>query len=367
MEMTPRERFLATVNFEPIDRYFRWEGMGLWDETFIRWHKEGLPEDINDNGYAYFHHGNDPQSHIELGSWIHPGFDPVFEEKIIKQRGNHLIKQDMAGATIEIPADGSSTIPLYLDFPVKNRDDWEQIKSRLNPETPGRLGEVDPFIQLAIDQPWPLFTRICGLFAKLRFLFGFENLMYIYYDDPDLLHDISKHWVEMWKSVMFQLNEKRPPDIVDLHEDMCGRNGPVISPSMFDEFMMPYYKELAGFLKHDLKIPAVSVDTDGDMNLLIPKFHEAGVNFLWPFEVQAGMDVIKVREAWPDMVILGGIDKRALAKDRKAIENEVLRVVPPMLEKRGYIPCTDHNIPPDVPYDNFLYYLEFIRSLSSPV
>ena len=75
------------------------------------------------------------------------------------------------------------------------------------------------------------------------------------------------------------------------------------------------------------------------------------------------MDVIQVREAWPNIVIMGGIDKRALAGDRKAIEEEVMRVVPPMLKKGGYIPCTDHNIPPDVPYDNFLYYLEFIRNL----
>jgi len=363
VEMTPRERFLATMSFEPVDRYFRWEGMGLWDETFVRWHGEGLPEDINDGGYEYFYHGYDPQSHIVLGSYLHPGFDPVFQEKVIEKKGSHLVKQDMAGAIIEIPADGSSTIPLYLDFPVKDRDSWEKIKFRLNPDTPGRLAEVDPFVQLAMDEPWPLFTRICGLFAMHRFLFGFENLMYAYYDDPDLLHDISRHWVKMWKSVLHKLTLKRPPDIVDLHEDMCGKNGPVIGPSMFDEFMMPYYRELVGYVKSDLNIPAVGVDTDGEMSVLIPKFHEAGVNFLWPFEVQAGMDVIQVREAWPNIVIMGGIDKRALAGGRKAIEGEVMRVVPPMLKKGGYIPCTDHNIPPDVPYDNFLYYLEFMRNL----
>ena len=363
--MTPQERFLATIHFEPVDRYFRWEGLGFWDETLTRWHSEGLPLEIADGGWAYFHYEFDPQSHVELGSWIHPGFDPVFEEKIIGHKGDHIIKQDLAGATIEVPADGSSTIPLYLDFPVKGFQDWEVIRERLNPDTPGRLAEVIPMVQLAIDNPWPLFTRICGLFATLRFLFGTVNLMFMYYDNPELLHTISKHWVEMWKKVIAQLCQTRKPEIVDLHEDMCGKNGPMISPAMFDEFMMPYYLELVGFLKEDLKIPAVSADTDGDMHLLIPKFHRAGVNFLWPFEVQAGMDVVKVREEWPDMVLMGGIDKRALAKDRNAIEEEVHRVVPTMLKNGGYIPSTDHNVPPDVSHENFLYYLDLVRRLES--
>jgi hypothetical protein len=361
--MTPLDRFLATIHFEPMDQYFRWEGLGFWDETLVRWHDEGLSTEIADGAWAHFHFGFDPQAHVELGSWIHPGYDPVFEDKVIEQKGSHLIKQDMAGATIEVPADGSSTIPLYLDFPVKDFADWEKIKERLNPDSPGRLGDAQPMIQLSIDNPWPLFTRICGLFATHRFLFGTENLMFMYYDNPDLLHAISRHWVEMWKSVITQLSHIRKPEIVDLHEDMCGKNGPMISPSMFDEFMAPYYNELVGCLKDDLNIPTVSVDTDGDMHLLIPKFHRAGVNFLWPFEVQAGMDIVKIREAWPEMVLMGGIDKRALAKDRGSIEAEIKRVVPHMLKKGGYIPSTDHNVPPDVSHEHFLYYLEIIRNL----
>lgn len=363
MTMTPQERFLATINFEPLDRYFRWEGMGFWDETMSRWHNEGLSKDINDAGWAYFYFEFDPQSQIEIGSWLHPGYDPVFEEEVLEEKGDHVIKRDLSGATIEVPADGSSTVPLYLDFPVKDFENWEQVKERLNPETPGRLEEIKPLIQLAIDNPWPLFTRICGLFATHRFLFGVEKLMYMYFDNPDLLHAVSRHWVNMWKSVATKLCEIRKPEIIDLHEDMCGKNGPLIGPDMFETFMSPYYKELVGFLRNDLQIPAVSVDCDGDLSLLIPKFHQAGINVLWPLEVQAGMDVLKLREEWPDMVLMGGIDKRELAKDKQAIENEVLRIVPPMLEKGGYIPMTDHDVPPEVSHENFLYYLDFIRNL----
>jgi uroporphyrinogen decarboxylase len=152
--------------------------------------------------------------------------------------------------------------------------------------------------------------------------------------------------------------------MVNLWEDMCYKNGPIISPKLFDTFMRPYYKELLGFLKQDLGIPIIGVDTDGDMHLLIPKFVEAGANLMWPFEVLSGMDVLEVRRQWPrEFAIWGGMDKRALVKDHAAISAEVMRVVPPMLSCGGYIPCIDHSVPPDVSFENWNYYLHLVREL----
>ena len=150
--------------------------------------------------------------------------------------------------------------------------------------------------------------------------------------------------------------------MVYLWEDMCYKNGPMISPRAFEEFMSPYYAELVGFLRDELGIPVINVDTDGDCTLLTGKFVDAGVNMLLPWEVQAGMDVLEVRGEWPrEFVICGGIDKRALYTDRGAIEAEVMRVVPPMLEKGGYIPAIDHLVPPEVSLDNWNYFLELVR------
>jgi uroporphyrinogen decarboxylase len=128
--------------------------------------------------------------------------------------------------------------------------------------------------------------------------------------------------------------------------------------------MSPYYNDLVGFLRNELGVPIVNVDTDGDCLLLVPEFVEAGVNMILPWEVQAGMDVVAVREQWPtQFVINGGIDKRALYADRAAIEAEIMRVVPPMLEKGGYIPALDHLVPPEVPLENYRYFLELVREV----
>jgi uroporphyrinogen decarboxylase len=64
------------------------------------------------------------------------------------------------------------------------------------------------------------------------------------------------------------------------------------------------------------------------------------------------------REYGRDLAFCGGIDKRALSRDRRAIEAEVHAKIPPMLEKGGFIPHLDHTFPPDIPYENFLYYME---------
>ena len=56
---------------------------------------------------------------------------------------------------------------------------------------------------------------------------------------------------------------------------------------------------------------------------------------------------------------MGGIDKRVLARDADAIEAEVDRVWP-VVDAGGYIPHTDHSIPPDVSWDNFWHYRTYI-------
>jgi len=364
MTMTPRERLLATARFEPLDRPFRNESIGFWDETLVRWHGEGLSSEVNNLMTAVMQMGYDLQVPIFLGVHEHPGFDPLFEEEIIERGERHTIKRDISGSVVKVFTDGSSMLPALIEPPVRDRESWERVKFRLDPETPGRLALCDTMAAFAGDNPVPLIAFLPGLFGTHRHLLGFEPLMVAYRKQPELLHEIARHWVALWKHVIGHLHARRPPEMVFLWEDMCYKNGPMISPRAFDAFMTPYYRELVGFFRNDLRVPIVHVDTDGNLTELIPKFIEAGVNSFWPFEVQAGMDILKVREEWPrQFMIWGGIDKRALAAGREAIREEVMRVVPPMVRQGGYIPGIDHMVPPDVPYDDWVYFLDLVREV----
>lgn len=359
--MTSRERWLATAAFEKPDRPFRCETLGFWPETLERWHSEGLPAEINEDVSAYIYSGFDLQLPALLGADKHPGFDPVFEEEVLERNDRYVIKRDLSGSVVKVLADGSSTIPGWIEAPVRDRASWEEVRQRLDPASPGRYETVFPLLDVPGAEDWPLCLYVSGLFGTQRHLLGFTPLMVAYRRQPELLHDIARQWVTLWKGVAAGVSERRTPELVSFWEDMCYLNGPMIGPRAFDEFMAPYYGELVGFLREELGVPTVGVDTDGDCTLLIPKFVQAGVNVIWPFEVQAGMDVVRLRRQFGrDLRMTGGIDKRALAQDPAAIRRAVDAVMP-LVADGGYVPSLDHSAPPDIPWANMCYYMEYLR------
>jgi uroporphyrinogen decarboxylase len=57
----------------------------------------------------------------------------------------------------------------------------------------------------------------------------------------------------------------------------------------------------------------------------------------------------------------GGVDKRPLARGRKDIDEEIARRKP-LIDDGGYVPMLDHSAPPDIPYENYCYYMEGLRA-----
>jgi uroporphyrinogen decarboxylase len=136
---------------------------------------------------------------------------------------------------------------------------------------------------------------------------------------------------------------------------MAYKTASLISPAMFREFMLPRYKRLAQFAQ-SFGVDVAFVDTDGYVDELIPLFLEAGIRGMYPMEVNSGMDVAQLRRKYGrDLLMTGGIDKRALAAGPEAIEAELARCIPVALDG-GYIPMVDHSLPPDISYANFQYY-----------
>jgi uroporphyrinogen decarboxylase len=132
---------------------------------------------------------------------------------------------------------------------------------------------------------------------------------------------------------------------------------------MIREFLLPCYQRFTGFLR-DHGIRSVLVDSDGDCRLIIPILMEGGISGLMPFEVNAGMDVVEMRKTFPRLQILGGIDKTQLALGKEAIDRELeAKVTPGMLRHGGYIPHVDHQVPPDVSWEDFKYYRQRLAAL----
>ena len=83
---------------------------------------------------------------------------------------------------------------------------------------------------------------------------------------------------------------------------------------------------------------------------------------MYPFEVHCGMDVAKVRKAYPKLQMLGGISKSEIQFGEKRIDT-MLESVDYVLKTGGYIPFGDHFIPPEVNFKNFSYYRRSLNDL----
>jgi uroporphyrinogen-III decarboxylase len=145
---------------------------------------------------------------------------------------------------------------------------------------------------------------------------------------------------------------------------MAYKNGPLISPAMYEKYCMPLYRKAMDKV-HAAGIPVAMVDSDGDVRELIPMWLDAGITIMHPMEVASSMDVIKARKQYGKKIcFFGGIDKRPLAGSREDIRKEVLPKLEACLGEGGFIPACDHAVPPDVSFDNYRYFRDLIKQAS---
>ena len=335
----------------------RWESLGFWPQTVQRWRKEGLPQGVTPETFFGMH----PRQYLPGSSgFTSLPFYPPFEKEILAEDSNTVTYRNGNGIVLrELKENSELSMPQWLEFPVRTRADWESVKTRLDISTRPLPSREE--IEQEIDFSYPVAFTFCGFYGTPRNLFGEENLSYMYYDQPDLIHEIQRHWIEYCKENLRRIASLVRIDYALIWEDMAYKTAPLISPDTFREFMSPYYHELIDHV-HSLGINHVMVDSDGNNNVLMELFLDAGVDIMMPFEITADQCPLRMRKLYGDrLVILGGLDKRAVAQGLEAIRSEVLGKVPDLLRQGGYIPCIDHSCPPDVSFDNWRYFTDLVR------
>jgi len=384
--MNARERFLRTMAFEPCDRPIFWE-LGYWASTLERWHGEGLrktsrspmpaigSEAVAGGAMPWPHPLGTPRDReVEEDLRLDPplrrvpvqnSLHPFFEEQTLEEDEDTRVIVGMTGAVMKVRKDEGG-MPLFLSFPVTGWESWESLRDeRLQMDIDSRLPQEwrNLIAEYATrDYPLCIGGGRDGYFGMLREFMGTEGLFYMYHDDPRLVHAIQEHMTNLWIALYDRVLSEVTADAFFFWEDMAYKAGSLISPAAFREFMLPYYRRMTSFLA-DHGIRNIIVDTDGNCWELLPLFQEAGLTGVYPFEVQAGMDVVEARRRFPRLQILGGLDKRCLAQSRLAIDQELDRKVPFMLKQGGYVPYADHLIPPDVSWEYFVYYRSRIKEM----
>ncbi|MHC4252328.1 MAG: uroporphyrinogen decarboxylase family protein, partial [Planctomycetota bacterium] len=309
----------------------------------------------------------DPPAAHGLGQlgWCEAAFRPAFEEKVIELRGDHELVQDHAGRhVLFFKGRRNGFMPEYVDHPVKDMATWtENVKWRLDPASPERFANLDERMSRATTaaaEGKMIVQGLIGPYMYPRSLIGPADLMYAWYDMPDVIRDCMDTWLALADPIIARHQEHVTIDELFLAEDSSYNHGLLASPETFREFMFPYIQQLVSNLRSrqidgDRKL-FIHIDTDGLCVPSIPLYGELGANVMSPFEVASGCDVIEIGREWPGLVIKGGIDKRVLAGTKSDIDAMVERIFPAMRERGGYVPTCDHGVPAEVPLENYVHY-----------
>jgi uroporphyrinogen decarboxylase len=293
--------------------------------------------------------------------WFLP--TPPFAHEVVAEDENTVTYVDHQGIVKrEFKNNPLSSMPQFVRFPVETREDFRKFwKERMRLDLSERLGpdwrkelrrhRNRDYVFFVLADHWG------SLFGGLRYLVGVERLCTLFYDDPAFVEEMMEADTEFMIGILMQILEETDIDVFGFWEDMAYNAAPMISPALVRKFMLPRYRRVVEFGRSH-GIHFFSLDSDGQIDPLIPVWIDAGIDILYPFEVQAGMDVLAVRKKYGrDLRMWGGVDKRPLAKGFKEIDAE-LRRVEPLIHDGGFVPMLDHSAPPDIPYQNYRYFME---------
>lgn len=409
--MNTRERLLAVMNeMDTSVPTMKWE-FGYWGETLNNWYSQGLPKNnyvdvpkeyINPAASIYTYAWNCENKYQKKGEYpksmpvtggaiynqtqgfpdekdvssyfgmdkhtraiaVNLQFQPFFEAKTIEEDQDRLKYLDIDGVERVYIKDGG--FPGGEKWPITDRASWEKIKeermsfNNIADRFPANWKSLVKEYNEG-DNPVVVGGFPHGYFGFLATLAGYENLFMMYYDDPELVHDIHDHITNLWIAIYEEVFKEVRIDAVHIWEDVSMGTGPMISTSVINEFMIPYYKRLTGFFRSK-GVKCFFVDTDGFCKSIIPTLMEGGMTALYPLEWHTGMYVEEIRKEFPNLRLCGGIPKAEISKGKKRID-EILLPVEEVLKTGGYIPHCDHFVSPDVDFENFKYYRERLNDL----
>lgn len=203
-------------------------------------------------------------------------------------------------------------------------------------------------------------------FHKVADFFGMEAYFIKVYTHPEVVEAVTEYVVDFYleanKRCFETLGDKL--DIFFIGNDFGTQRDLIISPDMFNRFVLPGYKKMIDLAKSYNK--KVMIHSCGAIGKVIPTLIEAGVDAIHPLQALAhGMDADSLSKYKDQVVFVGGIDAQYLLPNGSPddIRQEIDRISQ-ILGPR-YIASPSHEtLMPDVPMENILAMRDYVISLS---
>ena len=365
--MNGRERVRGAIRRQKIDRipFYCDE---LFTDTARRWLRDCLPQTQSAREDLFNYYCTD----LFVDSSMR------FEEKLIEENEETMTVSDKYGFV----ATRNKLIPgiHYNEHPVKNADDWQRYKERLCVDF-GQSGRIHEVTYFKPFEKWPAWREAGEIFSRkqktgryvvLRAygpweitwrLRGFENAMMDMYLNRAMIEDIIESYTIFLMGVIKKgLDTGIHPDAIFLLDDLGGNNGLLFSPVIIKELFYPAYKRLREFLtNHQLDFLLHSC---GNIRDIIPMYIEIGIDVLNPLQATE-MDIVDIKKQYGNKLsFCGNINSRIMHK-RKAIVDEMTYKIPAAMDGGGYIFASDHSIPSEVGFEDYMFILQKARELGT--
>ena len=307
-KMEPRERIFAALAHEVPDRVPRFE---IWIDALLA----ELGQD--DQQDAYVNLGQD--------CIMMPGKLPEASNawKDGKDEWGRVWKNGMyIGGAVETEMDLCDYSP-----PIDYADKFFEI---------GKAREV--------KKKYPnhclIYGTHVGPFTAAFMAMGFEPFFLSLTYDPAFAHDLLENRTE-WCIALYRKAVSLGAEVLVLGDDVADNRGPMISPTMWREFVFPYHRRIVD----ELDAPVIW-HSDGNIEPLLPMAIEAGFVGIHGLEPMAGMDLGKIKKKYGnDLVLIGNIDVNVLcASDLDTVREEVDRCIEQGAPGGGYMIATCNSI-----------------------
>lgn len=298
-----------------------------------------------------------------VGAGVHTGARGLSPTVILEESPVHRIERDGLGRTLRLDK-RTATIPLPMNFPVKNMDDWLRLKpyfawheDRVSPEAIAKA-------RAAQQQGHLVVAGIPGGYDMVRELMGEELGCLAYYEQPELIADLMATLTDTATRALQAVCRELTVDQLSVHEDFAGKSGPLIGPTQVRQHLRPYYLACWDIVR-DAGGRIFQQDSDGNINPVVDALLECGLTCMFPMEPAAGMDAVALRRRYgPRLAMAGGIDKHVLRQGREAIRRELeYKLQPLMRDAGGMVFGLDHRIPNGTPLADYRYYVTLGREL----
>lgn len=371
--MNNRERTLRILHFQSADRLPAVH-FGYWRDLLLEWAEQGhisreLAMNVRDANDA------DRELNRIIGwdfNWAttrgaNTRLFPTFERKVLETFPDGTQRTLTEKGVIERIKPGIISIPSEDDYLLKDREAFETLFKPKMQFDPARV-DLEYFRHFNETRPTdlPVGLWMGSVMGDIRDITTVLGMSYLMYDeDETLFADIVDTYAEMqYQCVKAILETGAKFDFAHYWEDICFKNGPLLSPDLFHELCEKHYQK-RNRLCHEHGIDLISLDCDGVTERLLPTWVGSGVNVMFPIEVGVWGDQFEpARRVYGKNVLgVGGMDKTVFRKDRAAVDAELERLKR-LVALGGFIPCPDHRLMPGSDFELVRYYADQIKSIT---